>query len=72
MQHNLILLVPTQYAAPELIAAHKYYDEAVDVYALAVTFWEIWTEMDPYANQTHFEVYNIVSSGRRPDLSILG
>ena len=59
------------YMAPELIAAHRHYTPAVDVYALGVSFWEIWSGIRAYADKTVFEIYDIVSKGERPDINIL-
>ena len=59
------------YMAPELIAAHRHYTPAVDIYALGVSFWEIWSGIRAYADKTVFEVYDIVSKGERPDINIL-
>ena len=59
------------YMAPELIAAAKHYTSAVDIYALAITFWEIWTGEDSYADMNTFDIYKYVGSGKRPDVSSL-
>lgn len=56
------------YMAPELVAASKKYSEAIDIYSLGVTFWEIWTAEDPYADLSTFQIYSAVSEGRRPEM----
>ncbi len=59
-----------EYLAPELIAAARMYDESVDMYSLAITFWEIWTGEDPYQAEemSVFKMYEYVGQGRRPRL----
>lgn len=59
------------YMAPELIAAAKHYTSAVDVYALAITFWEIWTGEDCYSDMSQFDIYKYVESGQRPNIASL-
>ena len=56
------------YMAPELVAASKKYSEAIDIYSLGVTFWEIWTGEDPYSDLNTFQIYSAVSAGRRPEM----
>lgn len=66
--HRMTILGTVAYMAPELIAAERYYTEAIDIYALAITFWEIWTGKDPYDGKSTFEIYEDVNQGRRPPL----
>eukprot|EP00981_Chlorochromonas_danica_P015148 scaffold10764_cov159-Ochromonas_danica.AAC.2 len=66
--HRMTILGTVAYMAPELIAAERYYTEAIDIYALAITFWEIWTGKDPYEGKSTFDIYEDVNQGRRPPL----
>ena len=54
------------FQAPELVAAKRMYSESVDIYSLAITFWEIWTGEDPYDGLDTFQVYQQVEKGLRP------
>lgn len=55
------------YMAPELVYADKSYTEAIDVYALAITIWEIWTQSEPFGDVTNFlRIYEKVQRGERP------
>lgn len=60
------------YMAPELVSAAKVYNESVDIYALGVTFWEIWTGSDPYEGLSVFKVHEMVEKGVRPDMPASG
>jgi len=54
--------------APEMINAQRKYTEAVDIYSLGVTLWEIWTAETPFKNFNQFQVYQMVGEKRvRPD-----
>lgn len=63
---RMTILGTVAFMAPELIAADRYYTSAVDIYALAVTFWEIWTGRDPYDDSSTFDIYDKVKKGQRP------
>jgi serine/threonine protein kinase len=65
---KMTVLGTVTHMAPELITASRYYTEAVDVYALAMTFIEIWTGSDPYQELNHFQIYQQVMDGKRPKL----
>ena len=56
------------YMAPELVAATKKYSESIDIYSMGITFWEIWTGLDPYEGFNTFQIYNHVTAGNRPEL----
>jgi serine/threonine protein kinase len=55
------------YMAPELIANHEY-TNSVDIYALAITFWEIWTGKEPFEGLRMFKLFDAVRGGERPPL----
>lgn len=69
---RMTVLGTVAFMAPELINAERHYTQSIDVYALAITFWEIWTELDPYGENSHFEIYKDVSAGKRPPLPAKG
>ncbi|GAB9477514.1 hypothetical protein Gpo141_00014599, partial [Globisporangium polare] len=60
------------YMAPEVIKGRggvAYYDQAADVYSLAITMWDILNPGgDKFANQSHLNVFESVLSGDRPRL----
>lgn len=58
------------YMAPELIAAHREYTEAVDVFALGIVLRCLWTaEADPWPRDVQtFQIYERVARGERPSL----
>jgi tRNA A-37 threonylcarbamoyl transferase component Bud32 len=66
---RMSILGTVSFMAPELIAASKHYTQSIDIFALAVTMWEIWTGSDPYESKSQFEIYEAVSEGIRPHLS---
>eukprot|EP00520_Triparma_pacifica_P005942 CAMPEP_0118640226 /NCGR_PEP_ID=MMETSP0785-20121206/4639_1 /TAXON_ID=91992 /ORGANISM="Bolidomonas pacifica, Strain CCMP 1866" /LENGTH=859 /DNA_ID=CAMNT_0006531597 /DNA_START=243 /DNA_END=2822 /DNA_ORIENTATION=+ len=54
--------------APEMINAQRRYTEAVDIYSLGVTLWEIWTAETPFEKFNQFQVYKMVGEKRvRPN-----
>ena len=57
------------YMAPEVIAAAKFYTTSIDVYALAITLWEIISGQEGFIERSQFEIYSAVGKGVRPDLS---
>ena len=66
---RMTLLGTVPFMAPEIINADRYYTEAIDIYALGITFWEIWTGDDPYGNSSTFDIYNYVKEGKRPNIT---
>ena len=55
--------------APEMINAESQYSEAVDIYSLAVTLWEIWTVLVPFKDFNTFQIYKMVGEdSARPNL----
>jgi len=67
---RMTVLGTVAYMAPELVSSKSFYTEAVDVYALAVTIWQIWTGRDPFDGCDTFTLYDMIVSGIRPDLPI--
>ena len=65
---RMTILGTVAFMAPELIAAKRHYTEAIDIYALAITLWEIWTGKDPYEDISQFDIYAKVAEGYRPPL----
>jgi serine/threonine protein kinase len=54
--------------APEMINAQRRYTEAVDIYSLGVTLWEIWTSETPFKKFNQFQIYQMVGEDRvRPN-----
>jgi serine/threonine protein kinase len=65
---RMTVLGTVAYMAPELVNAEKHYTEAIDVYAMGITFWEIWTGKDPFAKENTFSLYQLIVQGARPDI----
>jgi serine/threonine protein kinase len=65
---RMTVLGTVAYMAPELVNAQKQYTEAIDVYAMGITFWEIWTGKDPFAKENTFSLYQLIVQGARPDI----
>lgn len=65
---RMTILGTVAFMAPELIAAKRHYTGAIDIYALAITMWEIWTGRDPYEDISQFDIYAKVAEGYRPPL----
>lgn len=57
---RMTILGTVAFMAPELVNNARTYTESIDIYALGVTFWEIWTNKDPYADLTTFQIYDKV------------
>ncbi len=54
--------------APELVQGARWYNEKVDIYALAVSFWEIVVGKEPYREIKTFDIYSTVLKGGRLSL----
>jgi serine/threonine protein kinase len=65
---RMTILGTVAYMAPELVNAEKFYTTAIDVYALGVTFWEIWSGKEAYGDCSTFDIYKYVADGIRPEL----
>lgn len=65
---RMTVLGTVAYMAPELVNAERQYTEAIDVYAMGITFWEIWTGKDPFAKENTFSLYQLVAQGSRPEI----
>ena len=64
----MTILGTIAYMAPELIEGRKFYNELIDVYALTITLWQIWTGLEPFADETTFSLYDLILSGTHPPL----
>jgi len=71
-QKRMSILGTVAFMAPELIQANKFYTEAIDIYALSITMWEIMTGHDPYVEFSQFQIYDKVMEGYRPTLPTIG
>lgn len=65
---RMTVLGTVAFMAPELVEGKPVYTEAIDVYALGITMWEIWTGLDPFNDTTTFSIYSKVMSGERPPI----
>ena len=54
------------YMAPELIAGVKRYTTSIDIYALAIVYWELWHLEGAYKDTDAFKVYELVRTENRP------
>lgn len=66
---RMTILGTVAFMAPELVNNARVYSEKIDIYALGVAFWELWTlGSDPYADASTFQIYAKVQKGERPSL----
>ena len=56
--------------APELVEGKSFYSEAIDIYALAITIWQIWSGNDPFDGVDTFSLYDMIMHGKRPPLPV--
>jgi serine/threonine protein kinase len=63
---RMTVLGTVAFMAPELVEGKPVYTEAIDVYALGMTLWEIWTGHDPFDDTSTFSIYSKVMGGERP------
>lgn len=70
VEQRMTIVGTVAYMAPELIEGKRYYTSAIDIYALAITWWEIWTGKNPYEELDTFKVYQHVEQGNRPLLPL--
>ncbi len=57
------------YMAPELIAGAKRYTNSIDIYALAIVYWELWHLEEAYKDMDAFKVYEFVKTENRPNFN---
>ena len=65
---RMTVLGTVAFMAPELIRGDRFYTDAIDIYALGITLWEIWTGRDPFDSVDTFKIYANVLEGSRPPL----
>ncbi|CAE7555984.1 unnamed protein product [Symbiodinium microadriaticum] len=65
---RMTVLGTIAYMAPELVEGKAFYSEAIDIYALAITIWQIWTGNDPFDGVDTFSLYDMIMRGKRPPL----
>lgn len=67
---RMTVLGTVAFMAPELVEGKPVYTEAIDIYALAMAMWEIWTGLDPFGSTDTFSIYSKVMSGERPPIPV--
>lgn len=65
---RMTVLGTVAFMAPELIRGDRFYTDAIDIYALGIAMWEIWTGQDPFDAVDTFKLYTKVLEGDRPTL----
>jgi serine/threonine protein kinase len=65
---KMTILGTIAYMAPELVEGRRHYTESIDVYALSITLWQIWTGIEPYQEIDTFSLYKLIMSGAHPEL----
>jgi serine/threonine protein kinase len=65
---KMTILGTIAYMAPELVEGKRQYTESIDVYALTITLWQIWTGVEPYQDIDTFSLYKLIVSGVHPEL----
>jgi serine/threonine protein kinase len=66
MRPKMTIIGTIAYMAPELVEGKRWYTESIDVYALTITLWQIWTGQEPYENIETFSLYQLIASGTHP------
>lgn len=57
------------YSAPEVFSNQKV-NEKIDIFALGILFWEIWSRQRPFEQESLPQVINNICKGIRPELPV--
>jgi serine/threonine protein kinase len=66
-RERMVICGTTAYMAPELIRGDRFYTHGIDVFALGISMWEIWTDLTAFSElSSNFKVYESITNGDRP------